>query len=169
MALYDGLVEYDGKTLAPRPALAETWEVNDDSSELTFHLRHNGRWSNGDPIDANDFVYSFRRALSKELASRNAYLAYYIKNAQAYNAAKMFVRDQQTGKFLFAKDFADEDISDPLSLKPLSGGTNEYSNNSKTSSPLPIRRFIKRCIRRIAFHCRATPRSEMNCSKRIRD
>jgi len=141
MALYDGLVEYDGKTLAPRPALAETWEVNDDSSELTFHLRHNGRWSNGDPIDANDFVYSFRRALSKELASRNAYLAYYIKNAQAYNAAKMFVRDQQTGKFLLAKDFADEDISDPLSLKPLSGGTSEYSNNSKTSSPAPDSAF----------------------------
>jgi len=141
MALYDGLVEYDGKTLAPRPAMAETWEVNDDSSELTFHLRHNGRWSNGDPIDADDFVYSFRRALSKELASRNAYLAYYIKNAQAYNASKVFVRDQQTGKFLLAKDFAEEVIGDPLSLKPLAGGGNEYSNNSKNSNPAPDSAF----------------------------
>src|SRR5215213_10393434 len=71
MALYEGLVEYDTKTLEPRPALAERWHVNNDSSEFTFHLRHNGRWSNGDPIDANDFVYTFRRAVAKETASRN--------------------------------------------------------------------------------------------------
>src|SRR2546421_12687085 len=72
MALYEGLVEYDPKTTAPIPALAERWEVNNDSSELTFHLRHNGRFSNGDAITANDFVYSIRRGLSPQLASRTA-------------------------------------------------------------------------------------------------
>src|ERR1700738_1427249 len=41
MALYEGLVEYDPKTTSPVPALAERWEVNRDSSELTFHLRRN--------------------------------------------------------------------------------------------------------------------------------
>ena len=56
MALYDGLVEYHPKNLRPIPALAERWDVNNDSSEFTFHLRRNARWSNGDPIDANDFV-----------------------------------------------------------------------------------------------------------------
>ena len=61
MALYEGLVEYNPRTLAPEPALAERWHVNNDSSEFTFHLRNTGRWSNGDPIDANDFVYTFRR------------------------------------------------------------------------------------------------------------
>jgi len=81
MALFEGLVEYDPKTLAPDPALAESWRVNNDSSEFTFYLRKTGRWSNGDPIDANDFVYSFRRALAKETASRNAYMAAYIKYA----------------------------------------------------------------------------------------
>lgn len=69
LALYEGLVEYNPKTLAPEPALAERWHINSDSSEFTFHLRHNGRWSNGDPIDANDFVYSFRRALDKDCFS----------------------------------------------------------------------------------------------------
>src|SRR3954468_16953200 len=49
MALYEGLVEYDPKTLAPQPALAERWEGNNDSSEFKFYLRHNGRFSNGDP------------------------------------------------------------------------------------------------------------------------
>src|ERR1044072_6939213 len=85
MALYEGLVEYNPKTLAPEPALAERWHINNDSSEFTFHLRQNGRWSNGAPIDANDFVYSFQRALAKETASPNAYLAFYLRNAKAYN------------------------------------------------------------------------------------
>ncbi len=119
MALYDGLVEYDAKTLEPRPALAERWQGNNDSSEFMFFLRRNGRWSNGDPIDANDFVYSFRRALAKETASRNAYLAYYIKYAQAYNEQKVFVRDPQTGKFLEAKDFDESTPPEPIAGSPL--------------------------------------------------
>src|SRR5215210_6722930 len=94
LALYEGLVEYHPKTMAPQPALAERWDINNDSSEFTFHLRRNGRWSNGDPIDANDFVYSFRRALAKETASRNASLALYIKYAQAFNEQQVFVRDR---------------------------------------------------------------------------
>ncbi len=126
MALYDGLVEYDGKTLEPRPALAERWEGNNDSSEFKFYLRHNGRWSNGDPIDANDFVYTFRRALAKETASRNAYLAYYIKYAQAYNEQKVFVRDPQTGQFLNAKDFDDATPPEPIAGSPLDGAQAEY-------------------------------------------
>ena len=105
MALYEGLVEYDPKTTAPIPALAERWEVNKDSSELTFHLRHNGRFSNGDGITAADFVYTIQRGLAPKLASRNAALAYYIKYAQAYNEGAVFVQDPGKGKFLLAQDF----------------------------------------------------------------
>src|SRR5438477_6481167 len=61
MALFEGLVEYDPKTTAPIPALAERWEINKDSSEFTFHLRHDGRFSNGELITARDFVYTIRR------------------------------------------------------------------------------------------------------------
>jgi oligopeptide transport system substrate-binding protein len=105
MALYEGLVEYDPKTTVPIPALAERWEVNNDSSEFTFHLRHNGRFSNGDPITAGDFVYTIQRGLSPALASRNAGLAYYIKYAQAYNEGAVFVQDPTNGQFLIANDF----------------------------------------------------------------
>ena len=105
MALYEGLVEYDPKTTAPIPALAERWEVNKDSSELTFHLRHNGRFSNGDAITAADFVYTIQRGLSPKLASRNAALAYYIKYAEGYNEGAVFVQDSGSGKFLLAQDF----------------------------------------------------------------
>lgn len=135
MALFDGLVEYDPKTLAPMPALALRWDVNNDSSEFTFHLRENGRWSNGDPIDANDFVYTFRRALSPELASRNAYLAYYIKYAQAYNEGGVFVRDPATGQFLLAKDFEDNPSPEPLSSKPVDKQKGEYRPTQDETTP----------------------------------
>ncbi len=127
MALYDGLVEYHPKTMEPQPALAERWESNNDSSEFKFFLRHNGRWSNGDPIKAQDFVYSFRRALAKETASRNAYLAYYIKYAQAFNEQRVFVRDPQTGQFLNAKDFDEHTPPEPLAGSPLDGAKGEYT------------------------------------------
>ncbi len=135
LALFEGLVEYDPKTLAPEPALAQSWRVNSDSSEFTFYLRNTGRWSNGDPIDANDFVYSFRRALAKETASRNAYMAAYIKYAQAYNAQRVFVRDPNTGQFLLAKDFVENAPPEPLSSSPIDGAKSEYPP-SKDRSPM---------------------------------
>src|SRR5262245_5534168 len=45
MALYEGLVEYDARTMDPVPAIAVRWDENNDSSEFVFHLRHNARWS----------------------------------------------------------------------------------------------------------------------------
>jgi oligopeptide transport system substrate-binding protein len=126
MALYDGLVEYDPKTLAPIPALATRWRSNKDFSEFTFYLRQNGRWSNGEPIDANDFVYSFRRVVSPQVASRNAYMAYYIKYAQAFNEGAVFVRDPANGNFLLAKDFDSELPAEPLSGTPVDLKNGEY-------------------------------------------
>src|SRR3954462_9536588 len=49
-ALYDGLVEYGPENSLPIPAIAESWDVNADWSELVFHLRKNARWSNGEPV-----------------------------------------------------------------------------------------------------------------------
>jgi len=133
MALFDGLAEYNRKTMQPEPSLAERWDVNNDSSEFTFHLRKNARWSNGDPVDANDFVYSVRRAVSPELASRNAYLAAYIKYSEAYNSKQVFVKDPKTGQFLLRKDFEDEPTPEPLSSQPSSSG--EYRASAEEPKP----------------------------------
>ena len=130
MALYDGLVEYHPKTLEPEPALAERWDANNDSSEFIFYLRRNGRWSNGDPIDANDFVYSIRRALAKETASRNASHGMYIRYAQAYHEQHVFVRDPKTGQFLLAKDFDENLPPMPLSGSPIDATKSEYPSGS---------------------------------------
>lgn len=110
MSLYDGLVEYHPKTMEPIPSLAETWEVGPDGTEYLFHLRKNGKFSNGDPITANDFVYTFRRGFKPELASRNASLGYYIKYSEAYNSGRAFVKDSN-GQFLLKKDFSVGDSS----------------------------------------------------------
>jgi len=58
----EGLVRIapDGK---PHPAVAEKWEVSKDGKEITFHLRKDAKWSNGDPVTAHDFEYAWKRVL----------------------------------------------------------------------------------------------------------
>jgi ABC-type oligopeptide transport system substrate-binding subunit len=107
MALYQGLIEYDPKSMQAIPGLAERWDINNDSSEFVFHLRRNAVWSNHDPITAHDFVYSVRRGVSPALASENAYLAYFINYAEAYNRKAVFVRDSKTNQFVLEKDVND--------------------------------------------------------------
>ena len=148
LALHEGLVEYDPRTLDPIPALAERWDINNDSSEFVFHLRKNARWSNGDPITAGDFVYSVRRAISPELASRSAYLAYYIRYSQAYNEGAVFVKDPQTKQFLLEKDLAPRDLAGQeatlaLSQKPLNAGASEYQSTTEAKPPdTPFHQFM---------------------------
>lgn len=106
IALFDGLVEYHPKTMEPIPAIAESWEISPDGTEYLFHLRKNAKFSNGDSITSNDFVFSLRRGFSPELASRNASLGYYIKYSEAYNSGRSFVRGTD-GSFLLKKDFSE--------------------------------------------------------------
>jgi ABC-type oligopeptide transport system substrate-binding subunit len=75
-----------GKDLQPVPSLAESWDV--DGKVVTFHLRDDGRWTNGDPVTARDFEYSWKRTLDPKLAADYAYQLYGIVGAEAYNNAK---------------------------------------------------------------------------------
>ena len=107
LALYEGLLEYHPKTLEPIPGIAERWVGNGDVSEFVFFLRRNAKFSNGDPITARDFVYTVRRGLRPELASRVAFMAYDIKYAEAFNNGSAFVRDPKTGRFVLASEAAE--------------------------------------------------------------
>jgi oligopeptide transport system substrate-binding protein len=119
MALYEGLAEYDPKSSQPIPALAESWEVNKDWSEVVFHLRRNGRFSNGDPITARDFVYTIRRGVTPSVGARYASLAYPIKYAQAFNEGGVFVFDPDKKSYLLERDFAGNNPSQvALSSQP---------------------------------------------------
>lgn len=78
----EGLVNQDenGKII---PGVAESWETK-DNKKFIFHLRKNARWSNGDPVTASDFVYSFKRAVDPATASP---YSWYIEMTTMVNAA----------------------------------------------------------------------------------
>ena len=83
-ALFEGLITLDEETLQPRPGAAERWEISPDGRTYTFHLRPEGKWSNGDPLTARDFLYSFRRALTPSLGSEYKDALFPIRNAEAF-------------------------------------------------------------------------------------
>src|SRR5918911_5087528 len=62
-AIFEGLTEYDPKTLTPVPGVAARWESSADNLMWTFYLRKDARWSNNDPVTAQDFVRSWQRTL----------------------------------------------------------------------------------------------------------
>ncbi|MEC7802519.1 MAG: peptide ABC transporter substrate-binding protein [Verrucomicrobiota bacterium] len=85
IALIEGLVSEDPKTLKPVPGVAEKWDISENGLVYTFHLRKNAKWSNGDPVTAHDFVYSYKRILNPELASQYASMLHGLKNAREYH------------------------------------------------------------------------------------
>jgi len=89
VSLYESLVFADSKDLSPRPGAAESWEISPDGTVYTFHLRKNGRWSNGDPVTAQDFVESYHRVLMPSMGSQYSYMLYPLKNAEAFNLGKI--------------------------------------------------------------------------------
>ncbi|SRR6266511_2263077 len=62
-AIFEGLTDYDPRTLTPVPAVATRWEQSSGGRVWTFYLRDDARWSNGDLVTASDFVRSWRRTI----------------------------------------------------------------------------------------------------------
>ena len=77
-----------GKDGTPEPGLAEKWDISEDGLTWTFHLRENLKWSDGEPITADDFKFAWLRALDPATASEYAYMLYCLKGGQAYNEGK---------------------------------------------------------------------------------
>jgi oligopeptide transport system substrate-binding protein len=68
------------------PGAASSWSVR--GKTVTLNLAKNVRWSNGKPVVASDYVWSWLRTISPELGSDYAYQFYGIKGAEAYNSCK---------------------------------------------------------------------------------
>lgn len=86
--IFEGLVMQDA-TADLIPGAAESWTVSDDGAVYTFKLRADGKWSNGDPVVADDFVYAFRRLENPETAAEYASMLYVVKNGEAVNKGEM--------------------------------------------------------------------------------
>ena len=80
---FEGLTVLD-ENEQPQPGVAESWEVSEDGLVYTFKLRQDAKWSDGQPVTANDFKYSWLRALDKETAAEYSYQLYYIKNGEKF-------------------------------------------------------------------------------------
>jgi ABC-type oligopeptide transport system substrate-binding subunit len=93
-ALFDGLTLY-GMDGLPEPSLATSWEESSDLRTFTFHLRHDGKFSNGRTIDAYDFAYGFIRLLHPSTASLISDKLEFVKNYESYtgNTVRKLLRD----------------------------------------------------------------------------
>jgi oligopeptide transport system substrate-binding protein len=83
--IMDPLVKLD-EDLNPIPNAAESFETSEDGKTVTFVLRDDLMWTNGDPVTAEDFEYSWKRTVSPELGADYAYQFYGIVGAQEYNS-----------------------------------------------------------------------------------
>jgi oligopeptide transport system substrate-binding protein len=79
--------------LKPLPGLAQSWAVN--GTTVTLHIRKDAKWTNGQPVTANDVVWSWLRTISPQLGADYAYQFYGIKGAQEYNSCKPSASNQQ--------------------------------------------------------------------------
>jgi oligopeptide transport system substrate-binding protein len=86
-AIFEGLTYRDPATLRPKPGVAEYWEVSPDGRTYVFHLRQT-RWSDGTPISAHDFVWSWRRFLAPETGAEYAYLLHGVRYARAFHQGR---------------------------------------------------------------------------------
>ncbi|GLS25558.1 peptide ABC transporter substrate-binding protein [Marinibactrum halimedae] len=89
LAIFEGLVSKHPTTLEPVPGVAERWEVGEDRLTYRFYIRENARWSNGDLMTAEDYRWSWERALTPAMGNQYAYMLYPIKNAEAFATGKI--------------------------------------------------------------------------------
>lgn len=83
-ALFEGLVVRDPKTLEPEPGMAESWTTSPDGLAWTFAIREGARWTNGDPVTAEDFARSFERLLDPRTAAPYASHLYAVRGAKDF-------------------------------------------------------------------------------------
>ena len=85
----EGLYDFD-KTGQLKPALAAGMpKKSNNGSTYTINLKHNGKWSNGKPVTAADFVYGWQRTVNPKTKSQQAYYLDGVKNYKAVNSGKM--------------------------------------------------------------------------------
>jgi oligopeptide transport system substrate-binding protein len=85
--MFEGLTTLDPKDLSVRQGIAEEWTVSPDGMTYTFKLRRSV-WSDGRPLTAEDFVYSWRRVLAPSTGSQYASFLFPIRGATDFHDGK---------------------------------------------------------------------------------
>jgi oligopeptide transport system substrate-binding protein len=84
IGLCEGLTTANPKGGSSIAGAAESWDISEDGKTYTFYLQKNGRWSNGDKVTAQDFVWSWKRLLTPSLGAQYPDMLYYVVNAEKY-------------------------------------------------------------------------------------
>ena len=108
--LFEGLVQNDvlSEDFGIIPAVAKSWTISDDALTYTFHLRPEARWNNGQPLTAEDFRYSWRRAMLPDLASDYVAMFMLIRGAQDfYNWREQALTEFSERDFASARERAE--------------------------------------------------------------
>lgn len=127
-SIFDGLTDIDPKTLKEVPAIAEKWSHSEDFKTWTFHLRSDAKWSNGEPITAEDFVRSWERlALMGDQVSHKNLLDNIAGFPRPKPESKGLPNEQPN--LLISPPLAD----DPLSANSRPQVSADFSENSNTS------------------------------------
>lgn len=88
-ALFEGLISSDAEGNII-PGAAESWDVSDDMTEYTFHLRDGLKWSDGQPLTAQDFEYSWLRVITPATASAYSwFVEMFLENGSAFAAGEV--------------------------------------------------------------------------------
>ena len=95
MAMLEGLVapSIDDQSKVV-PGMADRWEHNEDYSVWTFHIGEDRKWSNGDPVTAQDFVFSYKRMLTASFGAQYSDNLFILKGAEDYYRGKITDFDQ---------------------------------------------------------------------------
>lgn len=79
--IFEGLTNLDENDKAV-PGVAKKWDINKETTEFTFHLRDDAKWSDGKSVTAHDFEYAWKRVVNPDTGSEYAYQLFYLKNAE---------------------------------------------------------------------------------------
>ncbi|UUO05531.1 peptide ABC transporter substrate-binding protein [Blastopirellula sp. J2-11] len=98
-ALFEGLYQRlpsqeDPTVLVTAPGQATSYDLSEDKLTYTFHIREDAVWTNGEPVTAHDWVFSWQRFLHPQLPSEYAYQLWYVKNAEKFSLSKVDIGDR---------------------------------------------------------------------------
>ena len=89
---FEGLTKIDSNNNV-KAGMAENWNISEDGLTYTFYIRKNAKWSDGNPLTAKDFEYSWKRAVDPNVAAEYSYMMEIVKNAKEINAGNMDYND----------------------------------------------------------------------------
>ncbi|MHB8858402.1 MAG: peptide ABC transporter substrate-binding protein [Thermoleophilia bacterium] len=150
--LFDGLIRYDSKTSEVQPAVAESWDTNEDATVYTFHLRDGVKFSDGSDVTANDFVYSWTRALTPETQSSMAQEIFMpvmgaaaVANGQAKSITGVEAIDSHTLKVTLERPMADfvtllgHPVASPVPQKAVEDKSVSFAEKPTGNGPFMVK------------------------------